>query len=208
MDETTQFIMTPQDLIKFEEQVCECFRNKQILAPIHLYYGNEENLIKIFETIRSQDWVFCTWRSHYQCLLKGVPPTKLLDDIKRGRSIALNYPEYKIFSSAIVAGNIPIATGTALAIKKLNLDEHVYCFIGDMTSETGCFNENLKYSLNHNLPITWIIEDNGLSVCTNTRKTWNIETLTYQTNPPKNVIYYQYKSKYPHAGPGGERIQF
>ena len=28
------------------------------------------------------DWVFCSWRSHYQCLLKGVPPKKLKKEIE------------------------------------------------------------------------------------------------------------------------------
>lgn len=200
--------MTAQDLIEFENQIVNSFSNKEIKAPVHLYSGNEKKIIEIFQNIRPQDWIFCTWRSHYQCLLKGVPPNRLLNDIKDGKSIALCYPEYKIFSSAIVTGNIPIANGVAMSIKRKSLDEHVYCFIGDMTSETGCFHENWKYSVNFDLPITWVIEDNGKSVCTDTRKTWGYISSgisTYSVCP--KVIYYQYQSKYPHAGTG-ERIQF
>ena len=48
----------------------------------------------------------------------------------------------------------------------------MYVFLGDMTAETGIMHESLKYSINHNLPIHFIIEDNGLSVCTNTNKVW------------------------------------
>lgn len=198
--------ITPEQLIAFEEKVCESFKNKEIRAPVHLYYGNEEKIIEIFKEIREQDWVFCTWRSHYQCLLKGVSEERLLSDIKKGRSIALCYPEYKIFSSAIVTGNIPIANGVAMSIKKQNLDEKVFCFVGDMTSETGCFHENHIYAVRQNLPITWIVEDNGKSVCTDTLKTWNTTQLSYASKV--NVISYKYESKYPHAGPGGQRIQF
>ncbi len=199
--------LTPQDLISFENRVCESWKNKEIRAPVHLYSGNEEQMIRIFENIRSQDWVFCSWRSHYQCLLKGVPPERLLADIKAGRSIALNYPEYRIFSSAIVAGNIPIANGVALAIKRAGRDERVYCFVGDMTSETGCFAENYKYAQCHQLPITWIIEDNGKSVCTDTLKTWGLIRNSWEFPSHANIIYYKYETKYPHAGTG-ERIQF
>lgn len=212
---------TPEELIKFEEDVCAAYKNKEIRAPVHLYYGNEKKIIEIFEKIRPQDWIFCSWRSHYQCLLKGVPPKQLLADIKKGRSIALNYPDYRIYSSAIVTGNIPIATGKALGIKRLGLDEHVYCFVGDMTSETGCFHENWKYANNFDLPITFIIEDNDVSVCTDTKKTWGVEKITHEQThqikvrvnekleilPINKVIYYSYKSKYPHAGIG-VRIQF
>lgn len=198
---------TPQDLIRFEERVCESWKNKEIRAPVHLYYGNEEQMIRIFEGIRPQDWVFCSWRSHYQCLLKGVPEEQLLSDIKAGRSIALNYPEYRVFSSAIVAGSIPIANGVALAIKRAGLDERVFCFVGDMTSETGCFSENYKYSQCQRLPITWVVEDNGKSVCTDTLKTWNAMRNSWAFPSQNNVIYYKYETKYPHAGTG-ERIQF
>lgn len=200
--------VTAQELIAFEKLVCESYKNKEIRAPVHLYYGNEDKMIEIFSQIKDEDWVFCSWRSHYQCLLKGVPSERLLADIKRGKSISLCYPAYNIFSSAIVGGIIPIANGVALSIKQRNLKEHVYCFIGDMTSETGCFHENWKYSVNFDLPITWIIEDNGKSVCTDTRKTWGYwkdGISTYSVCP--KVIYYAYQTKYPHAGTG-ERIQF
>jgi len=164
-------------------------------------------MIEIFKKVQPEDWVFCTWRSHYQCLLKGVPPEEVKQDIIKGKSITLCYPKYRIYSSAIVTGNIPIATGTALDIKRKNELNHVWCFVGDMTSETGAFYENHKYAVNHNLPITFVIEDNSKSVCTDTRKVWNIENLTYSKSNIKKVIYYKYESRYPHAG-AGKRIQF
>lgn len=196
---------TPESLIQFENSVCEAWRNKEIRAPVHLYYGNEKQMIDVFEKVREQDWIFCSWRSHYQCLLKGVPPERLLQDIKNGRSMSLNYPEYRIMSSAIVTGVISIANGKAFDIKRKGLDEHVYCFVGDMTAETGCFDENYRYSSNHNLPITWVIEDNGKSVCTDTQKTWKYSLPSYRYK--SNVVHYMYENKYPHAGTG-ERIQF
>jgi len=198
--------MTKQDLIDFEIKVCDAWKNKEIRAPVHLYSNNEEQMMEIFKNIKSNDWVFCSWRSHYQCLLKGVPENRLLSDIKNGRSISLCYPDYRIFSSAIVTGIIPIATGVAFDIKKKQSNNHVYCFIGDMTSQTGCFFENWTYSVNYDLPITWVIEDNNKSVCTDTRKTWNSDILSFQNNN-KKIIYYSYENKYPHAGTG-ERIQF
>lgn len=198
--------LTQQELIQFEEKVGDCFKNKMIYSPIHLYHGNEKEIISVFDNINDDDWVFCTWRSHYQCLLKGVSEEQLLQDIINGRSIALCYPEYNIFSSAIVSGIIPIANGVALSIKKQNKTNRVFCFIGDMTSETGCFHENYKYSINFDLPITWVIEDNGRSTCTDTKKTWNTNQITYSGNNPK-ILYYTYTSKYPHSGVG-ERIQF
>ena len=200
-------LLTKNELIDFEQDIAETFNSGLIKAPIHLYSGNEEQMIDIFKNVNEDDWVFCSWRSHYQCLLKGVPQDILKQDIIDGKSITLCYPEFKIYSSAIVTGNIPIATGAAFDIKRKAKHNHVWCFVGDMTSETGTFYENHKYAVNHDLPITYIVEDNGKSVCSDTLAVWNIEELSYSKKDIPKVIYYKYETKYPHAG-SGKRIQF
>jgi TPP-dependent pyruvate/acetoin dehydrogenase alpha subunit len=200
-------LLTKQELIDFEEDIAVAFNSGLIKAPIHLYNGNEDQMIDVFKNINEDDWLFCSWRAHYQCLLKGVPKDVLKQDIIDGKSITLCYPEFNIYSSAIVTGNIPIATGTAFDIKRKGNNNQVWCFVGDMTSETGTFYENHKYAVNHDLPITYIIEDNGKSVCSDTRAIWNIEELTYSKKDLPKVIYYKYETMYPHAG-SGKRIQF
>lgn len=197
---------TSQELLNFEASIGESFNEGKIKAPVHLYDGNENEMIEIFNNINDEDWVFCTWRSHYQCLLKGVPQKILTKDILDGKSITLCYPEYNIYSSAIVTGNIPIATGVALDLKRKKQKNHVWCFVGDMASETGSFFENWKYAVNHDLPITYIIENNNKSVCTVTTEVWNTNELFFK-NEKRKIIYYEYESKYPHAG-AGKRIQF
>ena len=109
--------MNKRDLILFEEEIATLFNSGKIRAPVHLYKGNEEKIINVFRNIKKNDWVFCSWRSHYQCLLKGVPAKKVKEEILAGRSISLCFPKYKIFSSALVGGALPIAVGTAMSIK-------------------------------------------------------------------------------------------
>jgi len=196
-----------QDLRDFETQVADLFNQGGIKAPVHLSDGNEAPLIEIFKNVKSEDWVFCSWRSHYQCLLKGVTPEALLSEIKAGRSISLGFPEHKIFSSAIVGGQVPIAVGTALAEKLKKTGNHVWCFVGDMTAETGIAQTSIRYAERHDLPITFVVEDNGISVLTDTRKVWASETLRFNETKSEKVLVFQYKSKYPHAG-AGVRVQF
>tara|TARA_B100000745_G_C19997562_1_gene338465 strand:- start:39 stop:659 length:621 start_codon:yes stop_codon:yes gene_type:complete len=202
--------LTKEDLIQFEDEIADCFNNAEIRAPVHLYHGNEDQIIEIFakQNIKDEDWVLCSWRSHYQCLLKGVPKLQLKKAILENRSISLCFKDYKILSSAIVTGILPIATGIALDIKRKKKKNKVYCFMGDMTSETGIAHECVKYSQNHQLPIHFIIEDNEKSVCTETRETWGMKNLTYEGVNNKYITYYKYKlEKYPHAG-AGKRVQF
>jgi pyruvate dehydrogenase E1 component alpha subunit len=199
--------MTPQQLIDFETDIANVFNAGKIRAPVHLYFGNEKEIIRVFQNIRQEDWVFCSWRSHYQCLLKGVPPSEVKSEIMAGRSISLCFPQYRILSSAIVTGVLPIALGVALGIKRRKAAEKVWCFMGEMTSETGVAHECIKYARSHELPIHWVIEDNEKSVCTDTRKTWNLSKLTYEDVQAPDITYYRYASKYPHAG-AGQRVQF
>ena len=94
--------MTPEDLIAFETDIAETFNAGKIRAPVHLYSGNETQMIEVFRNVKPADWVFCSWRSHYQCLLKGVPREKVKAEILAGRSISLCFPEHRVVSSAIV----------------------------------------------------------------------------------------------------------
>ena len=199
--------MNEKYLINFEDNIAKLFNEAKIKAPIHLYSGNEKFLINFFKKIKKNDWVLCSWRSHYQCLLKGVPPKKITNEIINGKSISLCFLDYKVYSSAIVGGSLPIAVGLALSLKRKKSKNKIYCFIGDMTSETGIAHECIKYSRNKNLPIHFIVEDNRKSVCTDTRKTWSKNKLTYENVSDKFVTYYKYKLKYPHAG-AGQRVQF
>lgn len=200
-------LISKAELISFEEDIAELFNAGKIRAPVHLYYGNEDAIIRIFARIRPQDWVFCSWRSHYQCLLKGVPRDQVKQEILAGRSISLCFPGHRVFSSAIVGGVLPVAVGTAMSIKRSGEDSKVYCFMGDMTSETGIAHESIKYSRNHGLPIHFIVEDNAKSVCTDTREAWNQPRLTFEGIQDDYVSYYRYETKYPHAG-AGVRVQF
>jgi len=198
---------TAESLKAFEADIADLFNTGEIRSPIHLSDGNEAPLIEIFKEVRDEDWVFCSWRSHYQCLLKGVPAAQVKSEIIAGRSISLCFPNFNIYSSAIVGGQVPLAVGAALSLVRNGRPGHVWCFIGDMTSETGMAQTAIRYSNQHKLPITFIVEDNGISVLTETRSVWNSETLRFEELANPNVRSYKYKSKYPHAG-AGVRVQF
>jgi TPP-dependent pyruvate/acetoin dehydrogenase alpha subunit len=209
-------MVTKETLINFETEIGDIFNNGKIKAPIHLYHGNEDEMISIFSNIDIEnDWVCCTWRNHYQALLKGIPSELLKQKIINGKSMIMNLPEYKFICSSIVGGIPAIAAGIAMAIKLQNKTNKVWCWVGDMSAETGAFHEAYKYSVNHKLPITFIVEDNKKSVCTPTPDIWKRDLPYYLNSEYKgglytqdNLIYYQYDNKkYPHAG-AGKRVQF
>lgn len=208
--------MTKQELIDFEKEIGDLFNSGQIKAPVHLYAGNEEKIMKVFENVDIEnDWVCCTWRNHYQALLKGIPKEVITERILDGKSMVMNLPEYKFICSSIVGGIPSIATGIAWSLKLQQKQGHVWVWTGDMSSETGHWHEAYKFAKGHNLPITFIVEDNEKSVCTPTNKIWGREVPYYLDATPTedivyqpNLIYYKYNNdKYPHAG-AGKRVQF
>jgi TPP-dependent pyruvate/acetoin dehydrogenase alpha subunit len=210
-------MVTIDKLIEFETRIGNLFNKGKITAPIHLYSGNEELIMEVFQEIDiKNDWICCTWRNHYQGLLKGIPEQVLEDNIILGKSMVANLPEYKFICSSIVGGIPSIATGIALANKLQGKKGRVWCWVGDMSAETGHFHEAYKYSLNHKLPITFIVEDNKKSVCTPTPDIWGRDLPYYLESKEYNggilkqphLYYYQYSNnKYPHAG-AGKRVQF
>jgi pyruvate dehydrogenase E1 component alpha subunit len=218
--------LTIARLRAFESRVAAAFDRGEIAGPVHLSDGNEQQLIDYFTAhYHYGDYIFGTWRAHYHALLAGVSEEELFTEILAGCSISLCFPAQQILCSAIVGGHVPIAVGVAMGIKR-RIDHlhksnppsqrpHVHCFLGDMAAETGLFYEARKYAINHNLPITFIIESNSLSVCTPTVEAWGydltihgIKTRLLTGDLKTKTVSYAYDgSRYPHSG-SGERTNF
>jgi pyruvate dehydrogenase E1 component alpha subunit len=188
--------MEKEQLINFEAEVKQMFLDGKLRSPVHLSGGNEEQLIAIFKDINKDDWVFTNYRSHYHALLKGVPEDRLKQWILDNKSIHFMDSEYKVFSSAIVGGTLPIALGVAWAIKRKGGKNKVWLFTGDMTAELGVFNDCVKYARRNDLPIIFVVEDNGMSTDTVTQEAWG------KLDGGPNTLRYKYRRTYPHYGVG------
>jgi pyruvate dehydrogenase E1 component alpha subunit len=212
----------PDTLRAFEARVAEAFNAGRIKAPVHLSGGNELDLLQYFRAfVNPMDYVCTTWRSHYHCLLKGVPEDVLFDDILAGKSITLNYPHNRVISSAIVGGVVPIGLGFAWAIKNTTAhwkdnpepgivserEPRVHVFIGDMTSYSGIVHECRTYARKHLLPIDFVVEDNGVSVCTPTSEVWGEDDAGHTAVLDGKTRYYKYHLDWPHSG-AGKRVEF
>jgi pyruvate dehydrogenase E1 component alpha subunit len=199
-------MLTAQALIDFETEVAGHFAKAEIRSPVHFSGGNEAPLIKIFSHIKRTDYVMSTWRNHYHALLHGIPRERVLADILAGKSMTLNYPEYKFLTSAIVGGTLPIACGLAAG------GERVWCFVWDMCASTGAFHDAVRYVEGHKLPVTFIVEDNGLATNTPTHETWGEDpcksaTCSTKVGTRSAIWSYRYSRTYPHVGLEA-RVQF
>lgn len=196
--------MTAQDLIDFENKVRDLWEAGELPYLTHLTSGNEQWLVDYFrENVRPDDFVCCSHRHHFHALLHGFEPDYLLDRIKQGYSM-FNYSE-NFLCSAIVAGVCSIACGIALGIQQKGGLNRVHCWVGDGATDEGSFWEAVRFAIGRNLPIQFIIEDNGAQCGVSARERWGnnwpFEHILNPSSPYPNIIkYYRYTSTFPHAG--------
>mgnify|MGYP001607407591 CR=1 FL=1 len=200
-------------LKKFEKGLAELFEAGKINAPLHLSGGNERQLISIFKEVKEHDWVFATHRNHYHYLLKGGDEQKLIDEVLglptgickgQGRSMHIYDKSINFYTSAIVAGTCAIACGVGHAIKQeFGQDQnsgrpHVWVFVGDGAEDSGHFVEAVRITTSKLLPVTFIIEDNDLSIDSTKKMRWHL----YEPVNESCIVRYKYERLYPHVGVG------
>ena len=189
--------MTIKEIINFEKSIAHAWEKGSIKAPVHLHGSEghklEKDLAGFFRlNYTVKDWIFSTHRSHYHWLLSGRSRKKLREQILGGHSMHIFGK--KFFTSAIVAGNTPIALGVAMALKMKKSKNRVLCFMGDAAAKCGIAMESINYAAGHNLPIVFIIEDNGKCVKADTQKIWGLGAI--------KVLTTKFERTYPHAGTG------
>ena len=155
---------------KFEEKVAELVSQKEIICPCHLYIGQEAVAAGVCSTLRKDDYVFSTHRSHGHYLAKGGNLKALMAELYgrvagcskgRGGSMHIASPEVGLpGSSAIVAGTIPLSVGAALAFSIQKRDTVSVAFFGDGATNEGVFYESLNFAALKRLAVIFICENN------------------------------------------------
>lgn len=196
---------TKESLIAFEQRMISLWESGDLPSLVHFSGGNEDHLLSIFRGIGDSDWVFCSHRAHYHCLLKGMPEEVLEANIRADRSMFCYDAERRIYQSAILGGCCGIAVGVAKAIKEAGEKEHVYYFIGDGASDNGSLYEAALYVTGHDLPCTFIIENNNMQVDTPLEVRRGEHHWRFKLTAPC-VQEYHYQPRWPHAGSGTSKM--
>jgi pyruvate dehydrogenase E1 component alpha subunit len=130
--------------------------------------------------LRPTDYLFTTYRDHGYALARGADPGRVMAELfgratglsgGRGGSMHLFDAGLRMLGGyAIVGGQIPPATGAALAIAHRGVpgpdSEAVMCLLGDGTTNIGAFHESLNLAAVWHLPIVYVIVNNHLGMGT------------------------------------------
>ena len=169
---------------KFEDKLAAVYIQQKVRGFLHLYNGQEAVLAGSLHAMDlSKDKMITAYRNHVQPIGMGVDPKKVMAELygkSTGTSMGLGGSMH-IFSKehrfhgghGIVGGQIPLGAGMAFGDKYFNRGAVTLCFMGDGAVRQGSFHETLNLAMLWNLPVVFVVENNGYAMGTSVKRTSN-----------------------------------
>ncbi len=175
-DELAYYLKQMMRIRAFEEKVFELLARNLLQGASHVYAGQEAVAVGACAAIGPDDLLTSTHRGHGHCVARGGELKYMLAELCgkatgycRGRGGSMHIADVSVGNlgaTGIVAGNIPVATGAAIACKFNGRGQATLCFFGDGASNNGTFHESLNLAGAWKLPVVYCVENNlyGMSV--------------------------------------------
>ncbi|MFN8622081.1 MAG: thiamine pyrophosphate-dependent dehydrogenase E1 component subunit alpha [Chloroflexota bacterium] len=155
----------------FEERASELYAKGRIGGLLHLGIGQEGSAVGVASALAPGDRLFGGHRAHAHALALGADPTALLAELLgrrtglcggKGGSMHISAPEVGfVTATGVVAGNIPLALGAALASVTAGEPGVAVAVFGDGAGQAGGFHESLNLASLWGLPVLFLCENNG-----------------------------------------------
>ncbi len=157
----------------FEETQSRVFKAGEQEGFTHLYLGEEAIAVGACLNLNQDDFITSTHRGHGHMIAKGGDFKKMFAELygRRtgaclGRSGSLHIADRSIGmlgANGIVGDGNPIAVGAGYSIRLRGTRQVVVSFFGDGATNQGTFHESLNMASSWDLPVIFVIENNGLS---------------------------------------------
>ncbi len=154
----------------FEEHVNDLYTRALMPGLAHLYIGQEAVAVGVCEALRKDDYITSTHRGHGHCLAKGAAPDRMFAELLgkeagyckgKGGSMHIADPATgNLGANAIVGGSLGIATGAALAAKRVGTDRVAVSFFGEGALGQGLLYEVMNLATLWKLPVIYVCENN------------------------------------------------
>ena len=183
-DKLRAYYRMMQLIRRFEERAAEMYQRAKIGGYCHLNLGEEATVVGLMDAMAPHDYLFTTYREHGYALARGIDPGRVMAELFGrttgvskgwGGSMHLFDAETRLLGGyGIVGGQIPPATGAALAIAYRQPPgpdtPAVVCLVGDATTNIGAWHESLNLAGIWHLPIVYVIINNQLGMGTPVEK--------------------------------------
>jgi pyruvate dehydrogenase E1 component alpha subunit len=172
---------------RFEEKSAEVYVAGKIGGFCHLYIGQEAVGVGAISAIRKDDYVLASYREHGLALAKGMSARSIMAELfgkatgcSKGKGGSMHMFDKSLGflgGHAIVAGQIPLATGTAFATKYQGTDQVTLCFFGEAAVNQGAFHESLNMAQLWKLPCIYICENNQYGMGTSLKRAMSLSDI-------------------------------
>jgi pyruvate dehydrogenase E1 component alpha subunit len=183
-DRLRDYYRQMQLIRRFEERTAEMYQRAKIGGYCHLNLGEEATVVGTMAAMAPHDYLFTTYREHGYAIARGIEPRRVMAELFGrttgvshgwGGSMHLYDVEKRLLGGyAIVGGQMPPATGAALAIAYRGPGgpdaEAVVCQLGDATTNIGAWHESLNLAAIWKLPIVFLIVNNHLGMGTSVER--------------------------------------
>jgi pyruvate dehydrogenase E1 component alpha subunit len=174
---------------RFEERAARAYTQALIGGYCHLNLGEEAAVVGLLAALAPSDYLFTNYREHGYAITRGIHPERVMaelfgriDGVSKGWGGSMHMFDLTsrlLGGYGIVGGQIPLATGAALAVDYRGGEEVVLCTLGDGTTNIGAFHESLNIASLWRLPIVYAVINNGLGMGTTVEKS-SAEPLLYK----------------------------
>jgi len=174
-----QKIQLYRDMVRirrFEERSVRVYQQGKIGGFLHLYIGQEAVAVGTVSLLGEHDHVITAYRDHGHALAVGMGMNECMAELQgkhtgcskgKGGSMHFFAPDKNYWGGhGIVGGQTPLGAGIAYALKYRDLKGCCLCFMGDGAVNQGAFHEALNLAQLWQLPVVYIIENNGYSMGT------------------------------------------
>ena len=161
---------------RFEERSLRAYQQGHIGGFLHLYIGQEAVAVGCVSLMGDHDHIITAYRDHGHALAVGMSMNECMAELygkhtgcSKGKGGSMHYfaPDKNYWGGhGIVGGQTPLGTGIAFAMKYKKLKGSCLCFMGDGATNQGPFYESLNLASLWDLPVVFIIENNGFSMGT------------------------------------------
>jgi acetoin:2,6-dichlorophenolindophenol oxidoreductase subunit alpha len=141
-----------------------------VAGSIHLGIGEEATQVGACRALAPRDYLVPSHRTHVADIVRGTDPGRLMAEIIGratghcgGRAGSRHFADASTRNlgvQGIIGAVFPVATGAALAQKRLNSGCIVLAFFGDGASNQGTFHEAMNLTALWKLPIVWVCANN------------------------------------------------
>ncbi len=175
-EQLLQAYRTMRTIREFEERLHIDFGRGDIPGFVHLYAGEEAAGTGIMMHLGDGDRIASTHRGHGHCIAKGVDVVSMMKEIygrsggacngKGGSMHIADLDKGMMGANGILGAGAPLACGAGLAAKFRGKGEVALTFVGDGASNQGTFLESLNLAAVWNLPVVFVVENNGYAEST------------------------------------------